>query len=87
MSPHFRSATPGNDSHIPYHIASNGKNTVLSGTKPKMSPFRKLGWLVMCPFLYIYVGVIAVKNDISSLIFVLCISWSCNFGSKKENHE
>ena len=71
MSPHFRSATPGNDSHIPYHIASNGKNTVLSGTKPKMSPFGKLGWLVNVPFfIQVYVGVIAVKNYISSLIFV-----------------
>ena len=36
-----------------------------------MSPFRKLGWLVNVPFfIQVYVGVIAVKNYISSLIFV-----------------
>ena len=70
MSPHFRSATPGNDSHIPYHIASNGKNTVLSGTKPKMSPFRKLDWLVNVPFfiyMYLHNALISVEVMASSM--------------------
>ena len=43
MSTHFRSATPGNDSHIPYHIAPlMAKVQSLLKTKPENETLYKL---------------------------------------------